>query len=776
MSIEESLADLYRFIDAGRGRETTTSLVSSWLRTRIERVEHGAITADLLYALVDKRFNWENGENYTPKALAVFFGRLASLYPADSVLDPTCGFGLLLHDVALATDAKVVHGIDINAACHVLAQALLGERATIFNGETLTFAVGLQEKYDLIVADPPFGMRMRGNPNLPHLGDHFRGELGHALAVWACARLSDSGRAMLVLTPSFLWGPHAREVHAAIQALGCRVRALIHLPGGSRPHTGIETYIAVFERGDQQDVFVGEFADNPEHQERLISNLKRRKAGEHPALGRLCALSDFRGFDAFVAQERLKRIAKATGWKQHTADSVIVRKQRLTSVAGDIKPGADSLFLRLTGRALAVIDPTELPGSSLRGCVQMNINPELADARYMVHWFNQSLIGQATLAAVSQGSTLARIDLTALMNSNLYLPPLTEQRQVLQGIDHLKRIRAEAAELEAALWGGTAKTDVVVHQIGTINQEDRYEDWIETLPFPLASILWRHRAGGGSTREQYEVLLHFFEATAAFVATIHLSAFMADDDLWSDAGQGLHERLAKQNLSMDRATFGAWKLTVEYLAGKCRKLLSTDAGIETCRRIYGTPNQSHIEMICHSELLKTLQTANHIRNQWSGHAGATGPEEAQVVHDQLLNLVHSIRGVFGRSWLDYELIQPSEGRYQAGIHRYKAKRLVGTRSAPFEVVERESSQPMESDRLYLFDGMSQRGLLLRPFVRVMPSPERKANACFIFSRHEPGGSHFVSYHFEQESSLTATFPEVDEALRRIHEFDDRARP
>jgi hypothetical protein len=280
-------------------------------------------------------------------------------------------------------------------------------------------------------------------------------------------------------------------------------------------------------------------------------------------------------------------------------------------------------------------------------------------------------------------------------------------------------------ELESALWSCTEKADVVGQKILTINREDRYEDWIETLPFPLASILWRHRAGGGSTREQYDVLLHFFEATAAFVATIHLSAFMADDTLWSEVAQGLREALEKQHLSLERATFGAWKLTAEYLSGRCRKLLADDDdGKTTCARVYGTANSSHIAMVCRPELLSALQQANNLRNMTSGHGGAIGSDEAKGIHDELMTLVHTIRGVFGRSWLDYELIQPSDSRYQGGIYRYKARRLVGTRSTPFEVVERESVQPLESDRLYLFDASSQKGMLMCPFIRVMLSPEK----------------------------------------------------
>lgn len=96
---------------------------------------------------------------------------------------------------------------------------------------------------------------------------------------------------------------------------------------------------------------------------------------------------------------------------------------------------------------------------------------------------------------------------------------------------------------------------------------------------------------------------------------------------------------------------------------------------------------------------------------------------------------------------------------------------MGSRSTPFEEVQLESIHPLESDCLYLFDSASRTGLRLQPFVRVMPSPEKRANACFIFSRREAGHFHFVSYHFDGESEMDDEFPDVGAALSRMHQFD-----
>lgn len=577
---------------------------------------------------------------------------------------------------------------------------------------------------------------------------------------------------MLILSPRFLWHKDGLQAQEIIRKEGCRIRALIHLPGGSFSHTGTHTYLTIFERGEQKEVFVAQFASNSRHQETIINNFKNHQTGHQAALGRMCALGSFRGFPALAAQERLTRLSRATGWPKYPAPAVLKSIQTAGNLTNSAPHLANCFWLRTIGHPTAALDVSDFPKRSSRFAVRVQTDPTKADARYLVHWFNQSDVGKMTLASVAAGG-LARLHLDALMEAELCLPPLSEQQKILEGNEHLARLIAETAELKTALWSSTQKSEMVLERIQAINKEDRYDDWLETLPFPLASILWRHRAGSGSARERYEVLLHFFEATAAFLATIHLSAFMDDDKLWSQEAPALRRALSARNLSLEMATFGAWRVTLEYLAKRCRALLTGPAtSLEIGTRIYGTANIRSIAMISNTEIVTVLQQANKIRNNSNAHGGAMGEDEARRIESELVEMVQKVRGAFGRGWLNYELIQPAESRYKEGVHHYRAKRLVGTRSAPFETVKRTSIQPMESDRLYLFDAMSQTAMILRPLVQVRPSPEQKSTACFIFSRRESSGDRFVSYHFEEESSLTDSLPEVAETFERIHLFDD----
>ena len=60
-----------------------------------------------------------------------------------SVLDPVCGYGLLLAGAAEASGAETVHGVENNADVAGVASIVLGEQATLFfldpSGNALEF-------------------------------------------------------------------------------------------------------------------------------------------------------------------------------------------------------------------------------------------------------------------------------------------------------------------------------------------------------------------------------------------------------------------------------------------------------------------------------------------------------------------------------------------------------------------------------------------------------------------------------------------------------------
>ena len=130
------------------------------------------------------------------------------------------------------------------------------------------------------------------------------------------------------------------------------------------------------------------------------------------------------------------------------------------------------------------------------------------------------------------GSTIPRIKRNLLAESRLYLPSIEEQMVAIDAVSEIRRMRSELAELESRIWDRPREASYVSEAIGKVNHEDRFSDWTETLPFPLASILRAYHAVDRTPNEKYERLLYFFEAFAVFWATIHLSAVRTRDPKW----------------------------------------------------------------------------------------------------------------------------------------------------------------------------------------------------------------------------------------------------
>lgn len=716
----------------------------------------------------------------TPKLVADFVAGLAQRHRPKSLLDPACGHGHLLASAAAASEAPILRGVEISDHIANRASQTWGEAVEIISGDALFFLQKHREDYDMIVCDPPLNARL-SDSQLSELEDRAVGrDFTSALILGCLKRLAPEGVAVFVVPPSFLLGKKNERFLQCLHHAGFRLSACIQAPSGTRYDTPISTYLLVIDKGGQDQIFVGQLKDDSEHLRFLLLNLHRRKPKGDVSLGRLCDLSGFRGYESFVAREQLERLAREWRWLPNCGGDIIKEYEVIRRSGASSSPVLDedssSLFLKLIGKPQATRQFEDISRVSELGHIK--VNEALVEPAFLEYWLNESRIGQLTLVSIQDGMTIPRTRLGALAEATIYLPSKALQISVCEGWSYLKRVRSEADELEGELSNWSEDPQQLLCRIKSINQEDRYEDWIESLPFPLASILWRHHAAKDSYRERYQVLLHFFEATAAFIATVHLSAYLSSDSQWEEIGQDLASKLSSQGLSLERATFGAWKLVVERLASVCSaSLRKADEDLDQLsllEQIYGTSDRQVLEMLSHKKLLQVLQAANKIRNDNLGHSGAIGEDMAKRIHDDLLDLVYQLRGVFGRHWNRYELLQPGTMRYKAGMHHITCKRIMGTRSAPFEEVEYESNMPLDSDALYLFDSIRRTGLRLQPFVEVIPSPERQAVACFIFNRVDKDSARWVSYHFEQESEISHPSHGVLSALSKISGFTPKA--
>jgi len=164
-------------------------------------------------------------------------------------------------------------------------------------------------------------------------------------------------------------------------------------------------------------------------------------------------------------------------------------------------------------------------------------------------------------------------------------------------------------------------------------------------------------------------------------------------------------------------------------------------------------------------LVALLQEANQLRNDWTGHGGIVGERQAEERHALLRSHLVKLREHFGNCWRRYEFIRPRTCAVRAGAFHNHAHRLMGSNPA-FEVIQRQTTHPLEADQLHFIADGESTALQLLPLIKVMPSPATEENACYFYNRVEGDGIRLVSYHFEAESDVVRSFSDVSEALKQ----------
>lgn len=725
----------------------------------------GEISPDVIEAIIQQVGTRESGEFVSPKMISQFMADLASMAQPRSVLDPVCGSGVMLRQVINAHKPCVTEGIELNGESCEIAVALLKGLATITHGNALDVMPQLQGAYDLIVADPPLGVHVQTTKLPPSLKGYGLRDLAQNIAIDACERLAPEGVVAIVMSPAAL---NHQPFVAAVHGKGCRIRAILHVPPGTRLNTQIPSQLLVIDHDSQGEIFVGQLSDDPGHSKRLLQNFKRHKSDKHPSLGRTLPLDSFIGFEALEAGHLLRqRVRNASLMPIPFAELVKEesRKERdLLEYAAEGIPD-NSVLLPQSGIRL-ISDVFKIPLRD-RTCTCFTLDESKVHASYFIRWIESDL-GRLALQAVGANSLVGvpRITKKVLERLICYMPSIEDQNSILEALRHLERLRNEANEIESQCWTGHRASEDILQHAKTVNHEDRYEDWLATLPYPLASILWRHRVSGDDPRIRFGVLLHFFEALAAFLATIHLSALESHSAVWHETHGELLKALSAQGLTLERATFGTWKVVVEKLGKMTREMLdkADDASVATA--LYAVNSTSWLNKLCAPEITRVIARANGTRNTHSGHGGAMGKSQAESLENDLRDMVEEVRSVWGRGWNQYELLLIDRMTFSEGQFTYKSPRIMGANSQ-FERVSRVTIIPMETGQLYLLSEGASKGLRLLPLVRVMASPSQVANACYFYNRSERDGQRFVSYHFEQESEVCQHFEDTAKLLHQL---------
>ena len=655
-------------------------------------------------------------------------------------------------------------------------------------GDSLQLLNSLDVDLDLVVSILPFGVKVTRAATLTASGGELvelHDDLGPTILASSANRLSRDGFGLFVVTPQFFFAQ--RSVLRQFDRLGLGIEAALALPAGTfSPYTSILTYLVIVRRQPTSRMFVAQLSSDHNTNVQIISNFKLGQEGGALELGRFVQVDSFRGLNAIRSAEKFKEA-------EHQFGTQAVRLGDLATATtlgrfGETFhfPNQDNaIFIPLIGVSDVVSSLDDLMLKP-QNCAQVIIDPVRSDGRFVAKFLN-SEFGKEIRQGHMGGTVIPKLNKQSLMQLPILIPDLQTQNIMLklegnflaeQNI--ILGLQGEITELRRQLWANPRTRDAVGKQLeslsgrlsGGLKQHaaQSLEQWFETLPFPLASILRAWQATASQDfKAKHEHLLHFFEATAEFLSVILLSAFNSKEAFFEDHRRKLSDALDKQKLSLHRATFGTWKLVIENLAKQVRQMLTEGGDARAlCAELFQDPSLAIAEMVSSKGLLEILAKTNKMRNDWAGHGGVVGQDEARIRNECLLKEVQKLRGLMSDVWNEMQLVQGIHCRPRHGVFENEIAIMMGSNSE-FLKEARPMNSWLDVEYLYLSRQDASSSLRLLPLIQVGPSPQSAKNACYFFNRLEKDGVRFVSYHFIDQPEIKGQFEEAHKTIRLLTE-------
>jgi hypothetical protein len=303
------------------------------------------------------------------------------------------------------------------------------------------------------------------------------------------------------------------------------------------------------------------------------------------------------------------------------------------------------------------------------------------------------------------------------------------------------------AQLSNELWDDPSRAHSIQTELGQLLVGDAFAAWVEVLPYPLASILWRYHVAA-EPRKRFDALDHFFEATTYFLVGLLLSGFRRDEVLFERART--IDTVMRQG-GFGRTQLGTWARYLGRLSSMLRELLQAEP--ERLRELFMLTGTERLEILASKELSLELVNVSGERNDWMAHAGATGEEEWTEPTRALEASLSRLQPPLVRLFDGWHLVRGRDARRTRGVNRVSVELIVGTRDT-FPTPTHELVDLLDTESLYILEPETHRALEFLPFVRMLPAPTAARIACYFFNRREPAGIRWVSYTYEPESSKT----------------------
>ena len=691
-----------------------------------------------------------------PQVIAEFALAYTSDRPRSRVLDPWAGLGVTLAALDAGERVESAVAIEINQAVHDLARDVTPSGRTDWRlGDAAEVLPGLESNFDLIVGSPPIGLpstRLRASD--PPLD--LRASATYTMLVQAALRLARDG-AMIVVLPEGFFHPSSAKVRETLASIGVHPSAALALPASSFA-TSLNLSLVVFTHVARDDLFVAQL-DPAVDLNAIVANLRVRRNAKLPQLGRTVTAARFVSWSASLLADEIESAARAMGLHPVAAASLCAHVRAPSRLDAAFVHEPNAVYLPKLGTSPAVRSVDEFvikPHSYL----QLIVRPEIVDPEYLAA-FLSSPLGRKVRAHLASGTIIPQVSVGSFRAGSIPLPPTIEhQRAAVRAARRLGEIREAIDGLERELWDRPLRAKRAEAGLRRVLEGNGPERWTESLPFPLASVLWRFHAEEDVER-RVGYLVHFFEATAVFLVNVLLSGLQGDPRTLADVA-----KVGGTPDAYTRGSIGIWADLLSRLARRARELRSADPALS--REIFRISDLERLDGLADKSVVAAIKDeAAQFRRDWVGHAAVVSVPEWERRLALAEATLARVRAGLGDAFVGLELIRAGHGGNHGGVITTSVEWLTGSRSL-FRKGKVALREWPEENGLYLLEDGASLALQLNPLFSLQRAPELVEDACYFYDRIEDGVIRWISFHFEPQPEIMRADPSVASLIDELN--------
>ncbi len=673
-----------------------------------------------------------------PTYIFKFIEELIKTESIKSIFDPW----LNISSPLLYIQADSLNGTCINQTEFEIIKTLFKDKSQNFIlGDSLNELSKTNEKFDLILSFPPFGMRTQSIN-----GSKSPFDFATTLLLKCSDKIENDGKLIFLVSNSFLMDDKGKE---ALRKDGLFVEAVFAVPSGTfAPLTNISSNLILISKKIKVKTFVAEISKDEITNKTIIQNFRNQKEGKAVQLGCFVDFMEFKSMNALVSEKEMQELVKRIGYPPILLTDISISINALkVDNSEDVEHLANSIYLPKVGNSLVVASLSELKIKP-KNYYQIQLDETIVNSIYVANYFNTP-VGKKLRESLEVGAVIPQISKSQLSKCIFFLPDLTTQAELIEIDNKIQQFTFRLDELKRNLWKQPKSYKSIAKELKSINQEEKLENWIDKLPFPISSILWRYYATKDNGKK-IEHLFHFFEAFSEFLSMLMLSALVQDKDFYKKES---HKWIGKDEKFQNwylRATFGNWNNLTSNLSKAIRAYLADNDKKDYCKNIFGNPSEAFLSMITSKGIVNILSEVSNLRNKWKGHGGITSEKENNQRVLTLEQQLNEFRKYIADAFEDTRMLSPTTSSFEDGIFTFNAKELIGART-PFNEITIKSLIPLDRKKLYLSNSQQTKPLELLPFIKFIEASD--AIYFYTSTSIESKDVRWVSYHFDKEAEI-----------------------